>query len=119
MGGLLTSQGDSAPCAGASGAPLCLTATKNDVHAVKVRGLVMIKLRWVKLPGTQPAEGQPSLPSLTFTVVMKNWEPFVLGPALAMERRKGASCLSLKPYGVRGQGKPVHGLARSGRWRSL
>jgi len=26
------------------------------------------------------------------TVVMKNWEPFVLGPALAMERRPGVVC---------------------------
>ena len=31
-----------------------------------------------------------------FTVVMKNWEPLVLGPALAMERSPGFVCLSLK-----------------------
>jgi hypothetical protein len=30
------------------------------------------------------------------TVVMKNWLPFVPGPALAMERRKGVSCLLLR-----------------------
>jgi len=30
------------------------------------------------------------------TVVMKNWEPLVLGPALAMERRPGLVCLNLK-----------------------
>merc|ERR1719217_1871665 len=27
---------------------------------------------------------------------MKNWDPFVLGPAFAMERRPGVVCLSLK-----------------------
>lgn len=31
------------------------------------------------------------------TVVMKNWEPFVSGPALAMERIPGSVCLSPKP----------------------
>ena len=31
-----------------------------------------------------------------FTVVMKNWDPLVLGPALAMERRPGRSWRSLK-----------------------
>lgn len=30
------------------------------------------------------------------TVVMKNWEPFVFGPALAMLKRPGRSCRSLK-----------------------
>lgn len=30
------------------------------------------------------------------TVVMKNWEPLVSGPALAMERRPFLECLSLK-----------------------
>lgn len=30
------------------------------------------------------------------TVVMKNCEPFVLGPALAMERRKGRLWVNLK-----------------------
>jgi hypothetical protein len=28
------------------------------------------------------------------TCVMKNWLPFVPGPALAMDRRPGASCFS-------------------------
>lgn len=27
---------------------------------------------------------------------MKNWEPLVLGPLLAIDRRNGLSCLSLK-----------------------
>ena len=31
------------------------------------------------------------------TVQRKNWEPLVLGPALAMERMPGPSCLSLLP----------------------
>ena len=30
------------------------------------------------------------------TVVMKNWQPFVLGPELAMLRSPGVSCLRLK-----------------------
>jgi hypothetical protein len=30
------------------------------------------------------------------TVVTKNWEPLVLGPAFAMERRPGLECLSWK-----------------------
>ena len=30
------------------------------------------------------------------TVVMKNWDPLVLGPALADERSPGLVCLSLK-----------------------
>ena len=30
------------------------------------------------------------------TVVMKNWDPLVSFPALAMERRPGLVCLSLK-----------------------
>ena len=30
------------------------------------------------------------------TVVMKNWEPLVLGPAFAMERRPGLVCFNLK-----------------------
>ena len=30
------------------------------------------------------------------TVVMKNWDPLVLGPALAIDRRKGLLCLSWK-----------------------
>ncbi len=30
------------------------------------------------------------------TVVMKNWEPLVLGPALAMLRRKGLVCFNWK-----------------------
>ena len=30
------------------------------------------------------------------TVVMKNWEPLVSRPALAMERRPGVSCLMVK-----------------------
>eukprot|EP00001_Collodictyon_triciliatum_P017876 03336_6 len=30
------------------------------------------------------------------TVQRKNWEPFVLGPALAIESMPGPSCLSLK-----------------------
>lgn len=29
-------------------------------------------------------------------VVMKNWDPLVLGPALAIERSPGLVCLSLK-----------------------
>lgn len=33
------------------------------------------------------------------TVVMKNCEPFVLGPALAIDRMPGPVCLSLKFYG--------------------
>lgn len=33
---------------------------------------------------------------LVVTVVMKNWEPLVSGPALAMERRPGPVCFSLK-----------------------
>lgn len=37
----------------------------------------------------------PSSQEVT-TVVMKNCEPFVFGPALAIERRKGFSCLSWK-----------------------
>src|SRR4051812_23516023 len=38
------------------------------------------------------------LPSsqLVTTVVMKNCEPFVFGPALAIDRRNGRSCLSWK-----------------------
>jgi len=30
------------------------------------------------------------------TKVMKNWEPFVLGPAFAMDNKNGTSCLSWK-----------------------
>ncbi len=30
------------------------------------------------------------------TVVMKNWEPFVLGPALAIDRRPTPLCLRVK-----------------------
>lgn len=35
---------------------------------------------------------RPSRCGVSF-VVMKNWEPLVLGPALAMERRPGSVCL--------------------------
>lgn len=31
-----------------------------------------------------------------FAVQMKNWDPFVLGPALAIERTPGPTCLSMK-----------------------
>ena len=37
----------------------------------------------------------PSSQEVT-TVVMKNWEPLVPGPALAMDSRKGFVCFSLK-----------------------
>jgi hypothetical protein len=32
----------------------------------------------------------------TGTVVMKNWEPLVSGPALAIDSRPGTVCFSLK-----------------------
>eukprot|EP00955_Chlamydomonas_euryale_P014031 151325-Chlamydomonas_euryale.AAC.10 len=40
----------------------------------------------------------PCFPSShdVFAVVMKNWEPLVLGPALAMDRYPGRSCFSVK-----------------------
>jgi hypothetical protein len=38
------------------------------------------------LPSSQPVT----------TVVMKNWEPLVSGPELAMLRRPGRECVSLK-----------------------
>ena len=41
-------------------------------------------------------------------VVMKNWEPFVLGPALAMERRPGVVCWSGREGGREGEKIFVH-----------
>jgi len=45
------------------------------------------------------------------TVVIKNWEPLVLGPALAMERVKGLSCLKLHEKCQR-----YHYIRRDMRW---
>ena len=51
------------------------------------------------------------------TVVMKNWLPFVPGPALAMDRVKGRSCRRfLQAAGAGGAGKAGQGRQGPGRW---
>jgi hypothetical protein len=45
----------------------------------------------------------PSSQEVT-TVVMKNWDPLVLGPALAIERRPGLLCVNWKFSSGKGEG---------------
>lgn len=39
---------------------------------------------------------QPTTHHSVLAVQMKNWEPFVLGPALAMDRMPGPVCFRMK-----------------------
>ena len=70
-------------------------------RAETASGYVMGLAHTSRLATSEPSVTSPKttcLPSsqLVITVVMKNWEPLVFGPAFAMDRRSGLSCLSLK-----------------------
>jgi len=58
--------------------------------------LLMTAMESLSPAGTPPkTTWRPSSQEVT-TVVTKNWEPLVLGPALAMESRNGLLWVSLK-----------------------
>jgi hypothetical protein len=55
---------------------------------------------------------------LVWAVVMKNWEPLVLGPELAIESRPGLVCLMLKPSSATHHSVcvPTHTAMRTHTW---
>lgn len=55
----------------------------------------VIKMRDEEMENAPKTTWAPSSQEVT-TVVMKNWDPLVFFPALAMERRPGLVCLWVK-----------------------
>ena len=53
------------------------------------------------------------------TVVRKNWEPLVPGPALAMDRTPGLSCLRAKAEGSQGSASRGHRYRLVETWGPL
>ena len=68
---------------------------------IAVIGVMKDTLQGLTQPGVRAAIPLPKTVCLPFshdvmTVVMKNWEPLVLGPALAMLSKPATSCFSAK-----------------------
>ena len=68
--------------------------SKNDVAAIKPWSLYIQNI--VSLKISKATSKEKVIHELTLTVVMKNCDPLVFGPALAMDRYIGPSCFNLK-----------------------